>query len=790
MKTKFLWLASLTVPLWCSCTNASSEPGGTNVVVQPAPVVAATNRPVAAGGTNAPVPASVPVGTPVTTSVTPPAALQLSAPAGEIVKLTQAGVDANVMLAYVTNSVNTFALASDEIVYLNDLGVPPAVMTAMIQHDQRIREASLAGATVTAPGTPAPAQSVWAAGAVVAPSNTWQQPVAAAAPAAEAEVNTAPPPPAEELPDPVTVNYFYDSLAPYGVWIDIPGYGRCWRPTVVASYPGWRPYLQGGRWLWTDCGWYWYSDYSWGWAPFHYGRWFSHPYWGWCWIPGSVWGPAWVTWSYSDAYCGWAPLPPAAYYYPGFGFTYYGRHCGAGFSFGLSWGWFNYVSYDHFRGHHYDQHCVPRHEARHVHDRSTVINNVIVGDNNTIINNGIPRDRVETATRSEVPRVAVRGVTRAEVRGGRPERQEMLATDGRSLTVARPTVPGRQPSLTTGSPRQAVGTPTPSSTLAPTAPGRTETGRSAVTPARVPGSQPPASAVVTPGTPTPSTPRGPVTAPPVRSENTRPPRAGESPRGAGGGRPPTPAPAVAETPAPASPVTTTVPGRQPGLSPASTLSPTPRTPGAETTVRNPVTPTVTPRSTPAPAAVPITRNNNNPSGSLVIIGSPNTRGSTPAANPATPWLNNNSASPRTTPAPVTPSTPSTWQSTVRSPSGNETPRNIGNWNRQTVPTPSAPIAPRVSTPEPVRTPAPTVIPSTPRVERSAPPRSFGSPSAQPFAAPARSYTPARTPAPSYSPPARVAEPRMAPAAPTPRSSPPSPSQSSSNPGRGSGRGDR
>jgi hypothetical protein len=31
---------------------------------------------------------------------------------------------------------------------------------------------------------------------------------------------------------------------------------------------------------------------------------------GWSWVPGTVWAPAWVTWSYGNNYVGWAPLPP------------------------------------------------------------------------------------------------------------------------------------------------------------------------------------------------------------------------------------------------------------------------------------------------------------------------------------------------------------------------------------------------------------------------------------------------------------------------------------------------
>ncbi len=55
------------------------------------------------------------------------------------------------------------------------------------------------------------------------------------------------------------------------------------------------------------------SDYSWGWAPFHYGRWAYTGGYGWGWIPGRTYSGAWVTWRTGGAgygYVGWAPLGP------------------------------------------------------------------------------------------------------------------------------------------------------------------------------------------------------------------------------------------------------------------------------------------------------------------------------------------------------------------------------------------------------------------------------------------------------------------------------------------------
>jgi hypothetical protein len=53
------------------------------------------------------------------------------------------------------------------------------------------------------------------------------------------------------------------------------------------------------------------TDWAWGWAPFHYGRWFySGEVHGWVWVPDTVWGPAWVEWRAGGGYVGWTPLPP------------------------------------------------------------------------------------------------------------------------------------------------------------------------------------------------------------------------------------------------------------------------------------------------------------------------------------------------------------------------------------------------------------------------------------------------------------------------------------------------
>ncbi len=110
--------------------------------------------------------------------------------------------------------------------------------------------------------------------------------------------------------DPGAHEDFRDALAPYGQWVQTAQYGNVWVPSSEVVGADFTPYFSGGRWSYTDYGWTWVSEYNWGWAPFHYGRWLTVPGYGWSWVPGRIWGPAWVHWRSGGGYVGWAPLPP------------------------------------------------------------------------------------------------------------------------------------------------------------------------------------------------------------------------------------------------------------------------------------------------------------------------------------------------------------------------------------------------------------------------------------------------------------------------------------------------
>ena len=103
---------------------------------------------------------------------------------------------------------------------------------------------------------------------------------------------------------------FEGELAPYGTWTTDVHLGRVWVPSATIVGPDFVPYATNGSWVLTEYGWTWDSKWVWGWAPFHYGRWAMLNGRQWCWIPGTLWGPAWVSWRAGRRYVGWAPLPP------------------------------------------------------------------------------------------------------------------------------------------------------------------------------------------------------------------------------------------------------------------------------------------------------------------------------------------------------------------------------------------------------------------------------------------------------------------------------------------------
>ena len=320
--------------------------------------------------------------------------------ANEVIRLSEAGTTEDVIVAYVQRSTTPFNLSADQIVYLKDIGLSSAVITAMLNRDHDLQSQGQVynyDQRLYPPANPA----------AVAP-----QPISPPPP----ETAPATPPPAVETPPPVYVSspppevtYFYDDLSPYGTWVELDGYGWCWQPRVVVINHGWRPYCDAGYWVYSDAGWYWQSTYSWGWAPFHYGRWELHPRCGWVWLPDRVWGPAWVVWRSEGDNCGWAPLPPHAEFVAGFGWRFNGVHVGVDFDFGLRPEHFTFVAMRNFADHDLGHRRLAPTEVTRIYNHTTIINNYVV-NNNVIVNQGIKVDRVAAATHTQFHKVPIRDV--------------------------------------------------------------------------------------------------------------------------------------------------------------------------------------------------------------------------------------------------------------------------------------------------------------------------------------------------------------------------------------------
>jgi hypothetical protein len=190
----------------------------------------------------------------------------------------------------------------------------------------------------------------------------------------------------------VDVGFFYDDLASYGHWIQRPRYGWVWTPRVAVR--SWRPY-EDGHWVWTDLGWTWVSYEPFGWATYHYGRWYDDPDYGWEWVPGNQWAPAWVDWQAGNDYIGWAPLPPSIGFSPG-----------VTLSVSLAPEDFLFVPQQRFLDTRLVNYAVPSWQCGQIYrgTRSfTRYNNF----NNQVFNAGVPLDQIQRATGRQVPRYQV-----------------------------------------------------------------------------------------------------------------------------------------------------------------------------------------------------------------------------------------------------------------------------------------------------------------------------------------------------------------------------------------------
>jgi hypothetical protein len=221
----------------------------------------------------------------------------------------------------------------------------------------------------------------------------------------------------------VDVGFFYDDLASYGNWVERPSYGWVWTPRAVAA--SWRPY-QSGHWVLTDEGWTWISDEPYGWATYHYGRWYDDPEIGWSWVPGNEWAPSWVSWQEGADYIGWAPLPPGVNVGVAFG--------GSGYAYGIAPESYCFVQERNFLAPRLGAYFVARDRIGGFWGRTRNFTNYRFAGGR-VFNQGVPVDRIQRFT-GRVPRYQVADVSYA--RGSNNWRQARL--QGNRVAIFRPQV--------------------------------------------------------------------------------------------------------------------------------------------------------------------------------------------------------------------------------------------------------------------------------------------------------------------------------------------------------------
>lgn len=243
----------------------------------------------------------------------------------------------------------------------------------------------------------------------------------------------------------VDLGFFYDNLASYGNWIERPSYGWVWTPSQVSS--SWRPY-QDGHWVWTDEGWTWISEEPYGWATYHYGRWYEDPEIGWSWVPGDEWAPAWVDWQAGDDYVGWAPLPPSYDINTGYR-DGYDRGYGGGYNGGYNNGYGGGYSYDTgYRPAPESYIFVPERNFLSVSISAYIVPQVRVSsffgrtrnytnyrhDGGRIYNQGVPLERIQRVVGRTVPRYQIADL------GAEGYRQRGARIQGNQVQIFRPQV--------------------------------------------------------------------------------------------------------------------------------------------------------------------------------------------------------------------------------------------------------------------------------------------------------------------------------------------------------------
>lgn len=322
----------------------------------------------------------------------------------DLIKVLRKNVSYTVLQAYIQHSGFNYNLTADEVVLLNDLGMPATLLDNLLE-----RSAQAATSVSTDDRT----------------DDTLLASTIALAPA----------------PQDANHSFFYGALAPFGTWSQDAQYGWVWQPTAENYDSAWAPYATQGSWVWTNTGWFWNSHYSWGWAPFHYGRWVHTK--SWIWVPGNAWASSWVSWRTAPGFFGWAPLPPEAGYQFGDGFLFQGQRAPANADFGLSASAYSFVPAGRFVTFEAGALALPKQQNEDIFRQSRIVDN-FVSSGGVVLNKGLPVDTVSKSVRMQLPALSVEW---ASVKPGEPippthiEGKDKIVTYNVALESSTPYAP-------------------------------------------------------------------------------------------------------------------------------------------------------------------------------------------------------------------------------------------------------------------------------------------------------------------------------------------------------------
>lgn len=355
--------------------------------------------------------------------------------ASNVLRMVQSGMDEIVIRNQIFLFRGAYNLSPEELAWLTEHGVSQNILSTILQRDRQLQATVRQSESVR---TQALAREQAELSLRQELTELRLRRELESARQALAQRPDAPPKAEPGWPDqladlPAQVRPFHQALKPYGSWLKSRQHGLVWRPTISRERSAWRPYGDNGRWLSTEQGWYWHSEYPWGWAAFHYGRWGFDRKVGWYWVPDTVWGPSWVTFRMNGEYVGWAPLPPGAVAVPNLGVTFGGRPVGTGFNYGLSSAYYSFVPTAHVFYSSLSTFLLARSLVPNCYRRTTVINNIVIG--NIVINHGIPISRLV--------RAALRPVGLAQIQSLRDYSVEQFGSivrTGDRTTVFRPSL--------------------------------------------------------------------------------------------------------------------------------------------------------------------------------------------------------------------------------------------------------------------------------------------------------------------------------------------------------------